>query len=87
MTHGQTNRFKLVPNPKLYPNLPSKITHNISLHKAHCAVSIKLMQSLFLPCPPPPYSCKVIQIHDLVQGDILETGSRVQGVICCVSWD
>ena len=53
MTHGQTNIFKLVPNPKLYPNLPSKITHKISPNKAYCAMSINLMQSLFLPCPLP----------------------------------
>ena len=38
MTHGRTNIFKLVPNPKLYPNLPSKITLNISVNKANCAM-------------------------------------------------
>ena len=36
MTHGQKDG--LFSNPKLYHNLPSKITLNISVNKANCAM-------------------------------------------------
>ena len=38
MTHGQTNGLKTILNPKLYHNVLSKTTLNISVNKANCAM-------------------------------------------------